>query len=279
MFNSRDANLILTIPIRSSQADTWYWRKEKMGHYSVKSAYAALIEQRGLQVSSANSGFWRKLWNLKIPLKIKHFLWRASSDVLPTKEQLRAKRVEDAQDKSFDLSFGFMNQSDGVVQWKQPIEDKVKVNTDAALFEDSGQYSFAMVARDHKGDMLEARTCCKQGTVTPEMAEAIGVKEALSWVKNKGWTNVVMESDCLLLIQAIRCSSVHLSYFDTVVKECKKLLCDLGDRNVILNFVKRSANKVAHYLARHTSSLADRTWNQGEINPEFQLVLFEDLKY
>lgn len=94
MFNSRDANLILTIPIRSSQADTWYWRKEKMGHYSVKSAYAALIEQRGSQVSSANSGFWRKLWNLKIPLKIKHFLWRASSDVLPTKEQLRAKRVE-----------------------------------------------------------------------------------------------------------------------------------------------------------------------------------------
>lgn len=94
MFNSRDANLILTIPIRSSQSDTWYWRREKMGHYSVKSAYAALIEQRDSHISSANSGFWRKLWNLKIPLKVKHFLWRASSDVLPTKEQLRAKRVE-----------------------------------------------------------------------------------------------------------------------------------------------------------------------------------------
>lgn len=64
-----------------------------MGQYSVKSAYALLQEMKGGNQLSSNSGFWKKLWNLKIPLKVKHFLWRASKDCLPTKDQLRIKRV------------------------------------------------------------------------------------------------------------------------------------------------------------------------------------------
>lgn len=29
MFNSRDASLILSIPIQRNRTDTWYWRREK----------------------------------------------------------------------------------------------------------------------------------------------------------------------------------------------------------------------------------------------------------
>ncbi|KAL1831294.1 hypothetical protein ACET3Z_000945 [Daucus carota] len=39
---------------------------------------------------------------------------------------------------------------------------------------------------------------CKQGTIDPELAEAIGIREALSWVKNMDWQNVVLETDCLV---------------------------------------------------------------------------------
>lgn len=42
---------------------------------------------------NANSGFWRKFWNLKIPKKVKIFMWRALSDCLPTKDQLRLRKV------------------------------------------------------------------------------------------------------------------------------------------------------------------------------------------
>lgn len=92
MFNDRDANLILSIPLGDEIEDNWYWRHEKMGTYSVKSAYAVLQNaKRGIQED--NSGFWRKLWNLKIPPKVKNFLWRAVNNCLPTKDMLRAKQV------------------------------------------------------------------------------------------------------------------------------------------------------------------------------------------
>lgn len=37
---------------------------------------------------------WRKLWNLKIPPKIKNFLWHASAYCLTTKDLLRIRRVQ-----------------------------------------------------------------------------------------------------------------------------------------------------------------------------------------
>lgn len=91
VLNTRDANLVLSI--NEETRDTWYWRKEKLGNYSVKSAYALIQEGREYNLMSNNSGFWRKLWNLKIPSKVKHFMWRAINGCLPTRDNLSMKRV------------------------------------------------------------------------------------------------------------------------------------------------------------------------------------------
>ncbi|KAL8133670.1 hypothetical protein AgCh_008927 [Apium graveolens] len=379
LFIERDANLILSIPVRRLDNDSWFWRKEKMGTYSVKSAYDVIRAGLESNLLSSNSGFWNKLWNLKIPLKVKHFIWRSISGCLPTKDALISKRVmvddrcpvcniagettvhvliacpvavlcwqklgysydmhayttvadwiaevlqhsskneinkifmvawviwknrndivwkqkgreydqivtsaiqvldnwESAQDKSYDNSIGFLTQADGDVRWQQPQTGTIKVNTDAALFEHTNSYSFAMVARDHSGSMLGALSSCRQGSINPELAEAIGIREALSWVKSKDWPTVIIESDCLGAIQAIRCSSVNLSYLGRVIDECKNLLVDLRSRNVTLKFVKRSANMVAHFLARYSSSLADRSWGMGDAHPDFIHVLLKDLQ-
>lgn len=42
IFSERDAQLILSIPLRISDTDNWFWKWERLGHYSVKSAYAAI---------------------------------------------------------------------------------------------------------------------------------------------------------------------------------------------------------------------------------------------
>ena len=39
------------------------------------------------------SSFWRKIWNLHIPNKIKLFTWRACQDILPTKDNLYHRHV------------------------------------------------------------------------------------------------------------------------------------------------------------------------------------------
>lgn len=89
VFEERDVNLILAIPINVDSADTWYWKKEKMGHFSVKTAYSLVQELRGVQRTSDNSGFWWSLWNLKIPAKVKFFLWSAAIGCLSTKDKLK----------------------------------------------------------------------------------------------------------------------------------------------------------------------------------------------
>lgn len=80
MFEDRDAELILSIPLSNNDKDTWYWRYKKMGHYSVKISYIRLQETKGSPNTVDNSGFWRKLWHLKIPSKINNFLLHVATN-------------------------------------------------------------------------------------------------------------------------------------------------------------------------------------------------------
>lgn len=60
--------------------------------------------------------------------------------------------------------------------------------------------------------MMEAASSSKQRSIDPEFAEAIGIRDALSWVKTRAWPKIVVETGCLAVTQAIRCSSTNLSY-------------------------------------------------------------------
>ena len=49
-----------------------------------------------LLVSSDDSNlhcFWKKLWRLPAPHKVRHFLWCACHDILPTKANLKQQKV------------------------------------------------------------------------------------------------------------------------------------------------------------------------------------------
>lgn len=59
MFEERDEGLILSIPLHTTESDKWYWRKEKLSLYSVKSTYALIQENKQSGHTSDNSGFWK----------------------------------------------------------------------------------------------------------------------------------------------------------------------------------------------------------------------------
>lgn len=61
------------------------WRLEKNGLYSVCSgAYREIINNNDAMLQHRVRGNWNKNWNLKLPSKIKNFMWRICWNCLPT---------------------------------------------------------------------------------------------------------------------------------------------------------------------------------------------------
>nr|POE82207.1 hypothetical protein CFP56_49825 [Quercus suber] len=66
--------------------------------YMVNSGCKAICEEENLaEASVSNSAatrdLWFGIWKLKVPGKIKHFLWRASTNCLPTKANLLKRKI------------------------------------------------------------------------------------------------------------------------------------------------------------------------------------------
>lgn len=91
LFCSRDVELILNTPISPGAQDEWYWRDDIRGVYSVHNAYRRL---RGETSETHNFGNWSKLWNSRLPSKLKNFLRRCVRQVLPVKALLIQRGVE-----------------------------------------------------------------------------------------------------------------------------------------------------------------------------------------
>ena len=55
-----------------------------------------------LQLSSSVSGstglVWKKIWKMRVPNKIWHFIWHAAKDSLPTKQNLKAQHIPIAEE-------------------------------------------------------------------------------------------------------------------------------------------------------------------------------------
>lgn len=139
-------------------------------------------------------------------------------------------------------------------RWQVPQQDWVKVNVDAAIFGDTGTFGIGGVIRDANGRLV--RAMCKQelGSWSPREAEALSLKEVLSWTKRYGFTRCVFETDSKLLADACNGGSGR-SYFHSIVSSCVELFNHFED--VIVRFVHRSANAVAHLLARVSRSMSD----------------------
>uniref|UniRef100_A0A803PM90 RNase H type-1 domain-containing protein n=1 Tax=Cannabis sativa TaxID=3483 RepID=A0A803PM90_CANSA len=158
-----------------------------------------------------------------------------------------------AQERTFVPSQLNLKPNEGGELWMKPIGNTIKVNVDASIFEDQNRYGFGWVARNNEGRLLWAKNGSRWGKVSAEFAEAMGLKEVLSWLKESNLSNVVVESDSLVTIQAIRSSISFCSTFGFCISECQRLISSLS--NVDVCFVKRSANRVAHQLARASFSL------------------------
>ncbi|XP_031096975.1 uncharacterized protein LOC116001227 [Ipomoea triloba] len=139
--------------------------------------------------------------------------------------------------------------------WCPPPEGMLKCNVDAALLDDN--LGFGVVARDHAGKFVAAYSGHLHYFRDPYLAETMVVKEALTWLKNRSNSNVIVESmglkdPYLNFCNSFNSNSQDFSYVGLLIKQCRFIASDI--RNIVVRHVKQSANHVTHVLARVTGS-------------------------
>ncbi|XP_074374117.1 uncharacterized protein LOC141714499 [Apium graveolens] len=162
-------------------------------------------------------------------------------------------------------------EGDGAIYWVKPQARQIKVTVDAAIFRDQMWFGTGMVARDERGELLEAKSRLHNGVVSPELAEDMTMKEALSWIKARTWIQVIIEADCLTVVQVIRSKISIESPFGVVIKKCKSIMLELNDISLI--FIKRFANMAAHFLAKKSCSHPDRVFDERKVPVELINIL------
>lgn len=91
-----------------------------------------------------------------------------------------------------------------LVKWEKPIAEWVKLNVDATLDSNSFKMGFGFVLCKENEDFVAEKGVPFNGLFTPKEAEAIGVREALSWLKGHNVDSVIVEIDSLKLFNDIR---------------------------------------------------------------------------
>lgn len=102
--------------------------------------------------------------------------------------------------------------------WSVPPVGWVKANVDAAVFQD-GTIGIGCVIRDMHGQFVCARCRKVAGACKAPEAEAISLKEALSWVKDMSITHCLFETDLKNLADACT-GKPGEAYFGTIVSDC-----------------------------------------------------------
>ena len=98
LFLPKEAKLVKKIPLsRHSVDDKLFWPWTQSGTYSCKSGYWFLKmeeEEEGVEeVQNGDKVFWRSIWGLQVPKKIKNFLWHAYREAIPTKANLKRRHI------------------------------------------------------------------------------------------------------------------------------------------------------------------------------------------
>ncbi|XP_019189430.1 PREDICTED: uncharacterized protein LOC109183825 [Ipomoea nil] len=111
--------------------------------------------------------------------------------------------------------------------------------------------NWQMIAKgndQHDDTILGEVMFAKEGMHTVREAEAMGTREALSWIKEKGWKRVILETDALIVTQAVAGGN-NISPFGSIIEDIRELMRQLP--MVCFRFVPRRKNMVAHTLAKH----------------------------
>jgi ribonuclease HI len=139
--------------------------------------------------------------------------------------------------------------------WLKPSEGRYKCNVDAAFSENMDRVGIGICIRDMNGAFVLARTDCFSPIIDVDTGEALGLLQAMEWVRDLHLVNMDFEVDSKTVADNIYRTQSGVSEFSVLISNCIHLLgTDLMNSDV--KFIRRQANGVAHSLAKAALSEA-----------------------
>ncbi|KAK1591233.1 hypothetical protein Q3G72_004378 [Acer saccharum] len=195
------------------------WKFDKRGLFSVKSAYRVALAIVNPKLPSSSTGpcpWWKRLWKLNLPSKVRIFCWKACKESIGCAYVVRKFIVtawviwhsrnvllfgkKDCVLYEFWCRAGeFLSSYVGAVVsndkrrngvanrqvWATPLLGCYKMNVDAALAKEKSRAG--LVCRNDKGVVIGAAALVFDGLVSVEVAKAMTILEGLLLAMNNGW--------------------------------------------------------------------------------------------
>ncbi|KAL6568095.1 hypothetical protein OROHE_003779 [Orobanche hederae] len=136
----------------------------------------------------------------------------------------------------------------------RPRAGYVKLNIDAAQFQDITITGYGLVLRDENGEFVAAKTGHFPGTYNSNEAEGIGLLEGLIWLKNMDFHYVNIEMDAKGVIQAVKNRDMNHAAYGSIISDCVELLD--SNSGFTISYISRNANCMAHVFARVSKSFS-----------------------
>ncbi|XP_043699816.1 uncharacterized protein LOC122650466 [Telopea speciosissima] len=191
------------------------------------------------------------------------FIWKARNDLMFNNKQWSPQQVISMAEKAHQEFSSVVCKPPSVSveveeqnfpsshSWTPPNEPFLKINCNAAWVKNSGKGGLGVIIRDHRGILIHAYssgTSCDSSLY----AEALAIRTGLLQAAKLHLSHIVVESDCLSLIQQLNSRSFDYEIdavdFDILQLQSSFVAC-------LFCFIPRSSNVVADSLARSALSV------------------------
>ena len=161
--------------------------------------------------------------------------------------------------------------------WRPPIGSVYKLNFDAAIFDSTRSSRLGVIVRNSLGEVMASLLAHGPAMANSEEAEVLACQKAVEFAMDARFTDLVIKGDNAAVMKAITSPWLDRSRLGHIYDDIRTLVA--GFRSCTIGCVKRSANFVAHSLARFASHLDDELVWLEESPPPGLEALYLDARF
>ena len=163
---------------------------------------------------------------------------------------------------------------DSVQKWRPPTGLAFKLNFDAAIFANSNSSGAGVIIRNSLGEVMAGLSACGSFVASSKEVEVLACRKAPEFALDLGFRDLVIEGDNIMVMRTMVFLHPNRSKLGHIYDD----ICMLASRfrSMSVECVKRSANSVAHCLARYASQLdEDMVWLEESTPPALQALYLD----